>query len=192
MIRPGSATVTDPLEIVVLAPEPLTQIEIWGDLAPVEHRLGATLPKAGQSVTLNSSRVMWWEPKVWLVRGSDLDLAAAFADDGAAIDLTGAFTRLRITGAAWRELLMIGGVFDAESSNFSPDCIAGTVIHHLPVRLDVIDPQTVDAYTPPSYAAELAHHWHAAARRMEVAVEVINWSNGTSRPNRDRHTECDL
>jgi sarcosine oxidase gamma subunit len=113
---------------------------------------------------------MWWEPKVWLVRGSAADLADILAEDGAAIDVTGAFSRLRITGAVWRELLMIGGVFDAESATFTTDCIAGTVIHHLPVRLDVIDAQTVDAYTPPSYAAEMAHHWRAAAQRIRVVA----------------------
>ncbi len=161
---------TDSLEIAVLPPEPLTQIEIWGDLAAVERRLGASLPRAGRSATLNAARVMWWEPKVWLVRGTSADLANILDADGAAIDVTGAFSRLRIVGPAWRELMMIGGVFDAESPAFGPDCIAGTVIHHLPVRLDVIDAQTVDAYTPPSYAAELAHHWRAAALRVGVAV----------------------
>jgi len=168
MTPPGSATVTDRLEIVVLPSEPLTHIEVWGDVVAVERRLGTALPKVGRSVTLNAARVMWWEPKVWLTRGSAADLADAIAEDGMAIDVTGAFSRLRITGAAWRELLMIGGVFDAESPGFAPDCIAGTVIHHLPVRLDVTDPQTVDAYTPPSYAAELAHHWEVAARRIDV------------------------
>ncbi len=161
---------TDRLKIAVLPSELLTQIEVWGDLAAVERRLGLELPTAGKSITLTSARILWWEPKVWLVRGSDLDLADALADDGAAIDISGAFTRLRITGGAWRDLLMIGGVFDAESPAFAPDCIAGTVIHHLPVRLDVVDPQTVEAYTPPSYAAELAHHWETAARRMGAAV----------------------
>jgi heterotetrameric sarcosine oxidase gamma subunit len=158
--------VIEPLDIALLPPEPLVQIEVWGDLAAVERRLGASLPRAGQSITLNGARVMWWEPKVWLVRGPYPDLADILADDGAAIDVTGAFSRLRITGGDWRELLMIGGVFDAESPAFAPDCIAGTVIHHLPVRLDVIDAQTVDAYTPPSYAAELAHHWEVAAGRI--------------------------
>jgi len=148
----------------------LVQIEIWGDLAAVERRLGAPLPKAGRSTPLNAARVMWWEPKVWLVRGSDTDFAEVLAEDGATIDVAGAFSRLRITGWAWRELLMIGGVFDAESPAFAPDCIAGTVIHHLPVRLDVIDAQTVDAYTPPSYAAELAHHWDVAVRRIGVVA----------------------
>ncbi len=161
---------TDPLEIEVLPSEPLFQIEVWGDLAAVERRLGATLPKAGQSMTLNGARVMWWEPKVWLVRGSSAGLVDALAEDGAAIEVTGAFSRLRVTGAAWRELLMIGGVFDAESPNFGPDCIAGTVMHHLPVRLDVIDALTVEAYTPPSYAIELVHHWEVAARRIEVVA----------------------
>ncbi len=162
---------TDAVEIAILPSEPLAQLEVWGDLAAVERRLGSTRPKAGASVTLNASRVMWWEPKVWLVRGGDIDLAEVLAEDGAAIEITGAFARLRITGAAWRELLMIGAVFDAESPTFAPGCIAGTVIHHLPVRLDVVDAQTVDAYTPPSYAAELVHHWKDAARRIAVLAD---------------------
>jgi heterotetrameric sarcosine oxidase gamma subunit len=162
--------VTDALEIETLPSESLIQIEVWGDLAAVERRLGASLPKAGRSATLNAARVMWWEPKVWLVRGTSADLATVLDDDGAAIDVTGAFSRLRIAGPAWRELMMVGGVFDAESPAYGPDCIAGTVIHHLPVRLDVIDGQTVDAYTPPSYAAELAHHWKVAARRIAVVA----------------------
>ncbi len=161
---------TDSVEITILPSEPLVQVEIWGDLAAFERRLGATMPTARRSTTLNGSRIMWWEPKVWLVRGTSTDFAEVLAEDGAAIDVTGAFSRLRITGQDWRELLMIGGVFDAESPAFARDRIAGTLIHHLPVRLDVIDPETVDAYTPPSYAAELAHHWHAAARRIGVAV----------------------
>ena len=161
---------TDAVEIAVLPPEPLVQIEVWGDVAAVERRLGFSLPKACKSVTLNGARLMWWEPKVWMLRGLIGDRKNALAEEGAAIEVTGGFTRLRITGAAWRELLMIGGVFDAESPAFAPDCIAGTVIHHLPVRLDVVDAQTVDAYTPRSYAAELAHHWRAAARRMAVAA----------------------
>ncbi len=162
---------TDPLEITVLPSEPLVQIEVWGDVAAVERRLGASLPTAGRSTMLHAARVMWWEPKVWLVRGANTDLTEILAEDGAAIEVTGAFSRLRITGAAWRELLMIGGVFDAEAPAFGPECIVGTVMHHLPVRLDVIDALTVEAYTPPSYAAELAHHWRAAARRIGVTAD---------------------
>jgi heterotetrameric sarcosine oxidase gamma subunit len=158
------------LTIATMSPEPLVQIEIWGDRDAVERRLGAALPPAGRATTLNALRLMWWEPKVWLVRGSGDDLPArladALGDDGAEFDVTGAFSRLRIAGAAWRDLIMIGGVFDAESPAFAPGSLAGTVIHHLPVRLDVIDAQTVDAYTPPSYAAELLHHWETAARRL--------------------------
>jgi hypothetical protein len=62
--------------------------------------------------------------------------------------------------------MMIGGVFDAESPAFASGCVAGTVIHHLPVRLDVIDAETVDAYIPPSYAAELMGHWQRSIARL--------------------------
>ena len=44
--------------------------------------------------------------------------------------------------------------------------VAGTVIHHLPVRLDVLASDTVDAYTPPSYAAELSALWARSIARL--------------------------
>ena len=91
-------------------------------------------------------------------------LAAALQGRGAVTDVSGGFRRIRVHGPLWRELLMIGGVFDAEHG-FPVGSTAGTVIHHLPVRLDAVDAGTVDAYVAPSYAEELLHHWRKARLR---------------------------
>jgi heterotetrameric sarcosine oxidase gamma subunit len=87
------------------------------------------------------------------------------AEDGAATDMSGAFARLAIRGPHWRELLMIGGVFDAEDSRFAPGCTAGTVLHHTAVRYDVVASDQVILYVAPSYAADLLHHLRAGASR---------------------------
>ena len=97
-------------------------------------------------------------------------LNQALAEDGAATDISGGFLRQTLTGPAWRELLMISGVFDAEDPAFVPGCVAATVIAHTPVRLDVIGPDRVDAYVAPSQAGDLLALWTRAAARMTTAA----------------------
>jgi sarcosine oxidase gamma subunit len=167
MIPLESVTVTtfaeDRLTIEVQPPERLLAIELWGDRAAVEARFGAPLPLPGQSIDLGGWRILWWEPGIWIVRmdaGPQTDLELAM------IDLSGGFVRIRLFGRLWRELLMIGGVFDAEAPDFGPGSVAGTVIHHMPVRLDVISQGTVDAYVPPSYAENLIDHWTRSKARL--------------------------
>ncbi len=157
-------------------PEALFLVETWGCGAAVERRLaaaGIAAPAPCRSASAGDLRLMWWEPNTWLIRApkplrdeTAVRLTEALAVDGAVTDVSGAFVRVRVEGALWRSLLMIGGVFDAESPSFGPGSVAGTVIHHLPVRLDVIDAGAADAYVPPSYAADLLHHWTAAAARL--------------------------
>ncbi len=113
------------------------------------------------------------EPTVWWLRGplDALDdtlarLTSALANDGAITDLSGGFDRLRISGPAWRSALMFGGVFDAEDPAFRPGSVAGTILHHMAVRYDVIDDHTVEIFVPPSYAADLLNHLRAAISRL--------------------------
>ncbi len=157
---------TDALTVQVAPREALFLLEIWGDPAAVETRLGAPLPASCRATAIDSARLIWWEPQTWLVRAPLADqagalarLTAALADDGAVTDLSGAFTRIAVTGPGWRDLLMIGGVFDAESPSFGSGSVAATLIHHLPVRLDVIGETAVEAYVAPSYVGGLLHHW---------------------------------
>jgi heterotetrameric sarcosine oxidase gamma subunit len=161
------------LEIVSRPPDALVQIEVWGDAATVGGRLAASmaldLPAPCRSIPAGDRRILFWEPNTWLVRAplAQRDetlgrLTEALGSEGATTDLSGAFRRIGVIGPRWRSLLMIGGVFDAESPRFGPGCVAGTVLHHLPVRLDVIGKDAVDAYVAPSYAPDLLHHWTVA------------------------------
>ncbi len=160
----------DRLRVQIEPPATLLALEIWGDITVVEGRLRAPLPQSCRSADLNGSRWLWWEPGVWLVRGDaeglQSSLEEAVGDHGAVTNLSGGFVRIGVTGSLWRDLLMIGGVFDAENPNFGPGSVAGTVIHHMPVRLDVIGESAVEAYVPPSYAGDLMHHWTRSAARL--------------------------
>jgi heterotetrameric sarcosine oxidase gamma subunit len=157
--------------------ERLLTFETWTDSAAFgarfEAAFGATLPAPCRAIGLGVARVLWLEPAVWLLRAPRAEAAAlseklstVLGEDGAVTDISGGLVRRRITGPSWRGLLMIGGVFDAESRDFGPGCVAGTVIEHMAVRLDVIDAETVDAYVAPSYAHDLFHFWDRAAARM--------------------------
>ncbi len=157
----------------------LIRFEIWSDTAACQERLakalGAELPRTGKSGNAGKLRLVWLEPLTWLVRAPDAQGAAvlakieeALASDGGACDISGALVRTRITGPAWRTLLTIGGVFDAEADTFGLGCMAATVIAHAPVRLDVISKTEIDAYTPPSYAPDLFEFWDHAAARLNL------------------------
>jgi heterotetrameric sarcosine oxidase gamma subunit len=151
----------------------LLLLEVWEEVSVVEHRLGSALPGPGQALAAEGWRALWWEPGTWLIRLTADDgpalpgrVSAALDSEGAATDVSGAFRRIALEGPAWRSLLMIGGVFDAESPDFGPGCVAGTVIHRIPVHLDVLSPTTVEAFVPPSYLEEMLHHWRRSAVRL--------------------------
>lgn len=172
-------TDTAPLTLEAPAREALFLVDIWDDRAGVEQRLAAVLPAPCRSRTEGLDRLIWWEPSRWLIRtplagrsARHVELTAAVRRDGAVTEVSGGLYRLRVKGSAWRALLMIGGVFDAESPAFAPGSVAGTLIHHLAVRLDVIDEETLDVYIPPSYAAELLRHWDRAIARLNVLAAV--------------------
>ena len=151
----------------------LLALEIWGDVSAVERRLGLSLPAPGRAIEVDHRRILWWEPRTWLVRTPAKDPRAEIEEmilaagaEGAVTDLSGGFTRHRLTGEGWRGLLMIGGVFDAEAPAFDAGSVVGTVIHHMPVRLDVLSESTVEVYIPPSYSDDLLHHWRQAISRL--------------------------
>ena len=162
----------------------LIRFEIWSDPVKCQARLakalGADLPQTGQSKDAGALRLVWLEPLTWLVHAPEAEgaktLAAiekALAEDGGACDISGALVRIRITGAAWRTLLTINGVFDAGAEAFGPGRMAATVIAHAPVRLDVISKTECEAYTPPSYAPDLFEAWEHAAGRLNLQAEAV-------------------
>ena len=167
------------VDIEPAAADALLAVELWDDVEAASADLAdlvGPLPAPCRAASSGVQRVLWWESQTWLVRaplkmrdGLSEPLAAALQGRGAVTDVSGGFRRIRVHGPLWREFLMIGGVFDAEHG-FPVGSTVGTVIHHLPVRLDAVDAGTVDAYVAPSYAEELLHHWRKAQARLASAA----------------------
>jgi heterotetrameric sarcosine oxidase gamma subunit len=152
--------------MIACPPLALLRLELWGQI------VDAPLPSKGRAIETACGRLMWIEPRAYLLRAALADLDRAVAsleaiagDHGAVFDLTGGLACFRLTGPGWRELLTIGGVFDVEDPAFEPGCVAATILHHAPIWIDVIDPETCDVYCPPSYGVELAERWAAAIAR---------------------------
>ncbi len=166
---PGIAIVTD-LTVTTLPAAPLHVLEIWSDPAAVAARfqaaLGAPLPAMERSLELPAMRLIRFEPTVWLVEGDIAGLADVLDTDGSLTAIGGGVGRVRLAGAGWRSLLMEGGVFDTESSNFSAGCSASTMIDHVNVRLLVESEDACLAYVPLSYAHDMVHFWQVAATTL--------------------------
>ena len=157
----------------------LIAVDVWSGHGGAAARLGRTLGGALPGPLHVSELTGGWralrvEATVWWLAGPLRDLEtsldaveAALGVDGAAVDLSGGFARLEIAGPAWRELLMTGGVFDAEDPAFGPGSTAGTVLYHAGVRYDVLDERRVHILVAPSYAHDLLDHLRAAAARLE-------------------------
>lgn len=158
------------LSITELPAAPLHVLEIWSDPHGVAKRFakafGASLPPLGSSLQLPSMRLIRYEPTVWLVEGEIGDLAEILGSDGSLPAIGGGLVRVRLSGAGWRSLLMEGGVFDAESTDFAAGCSAATVIDHVNVRLLVECDDACLAYVPLSYAHDMIHFWTVAAKSL--------------------------
>ncbi len=176
-------TEADPLTVRVDAPPPappvLALVDVWGAREVVSPRLQETLgvpfPAPGRFLVGRLCRVSWWEPNRVLVRSAPSDgeavhdrLSRAVGSQGAVTDVTGDWVGLRLFGAGWRSLLMVGGVFDAEAAAFDEGSTAGTLLHHVPVRLEVVASDAAEVLTPPSYADELLHHLRREASRLRA------------------------
>jgi heterotetrameric sarcosine oxidase gamma subunit len=165
----------------MLEPTALIAVDAWSNLDAAAARLGDSLGGRLPGLLESSDLAGGWralraEPTAWWLVGPLAGLEgrlgaieAALGEDGAAVDVSGGFARLAVAGPAWRELLMVGGVFDAEDPAFGPGSTAGTVLHHAGVRYDVVDDARVHILVAPSYAHDLLEHLRAAAARLETA-----------------------
>lgn len=165
MIKRGSVTVTD-VTIDILPAAPLHALEIWSNPQAMakrfEAKAGFALPVMGRSAGTDALRLIRYEPTVWLVEGDASALPAVLGEDGALTAIGGGIVRIRLTGN-WRSLLMEGGVFNAEASEFAPRSSAATIIDHVAVRLHVVSEGACDAYIPASFSVGLLHFWQQAA-----------------------------
>jgi heterotetrameric sarcosine oxidase gamma subunit len=162
-------------------PAAVIALDVWSG-SEIAHKavaiaLGGGLPPLNRSAWLSGGwRATRIEPSVWWLIGplEDLQpqlarLVAALDQHGGATDLSGGVATLVVTGEQWRELLMIGGVFDAEAGDFGAGRTAGTLLDHVGVRYDVIDDDEVHIHLAPSYADHLAERLGAAAARLDAA-----------------------
>lgn len=153
--------------ITTLPAAPLHAFEIWSAPEAVARRFeaatGFALPAMGHAEGHDALKLIRTEPTVWLVEGDAAALPAILGEDGALTAIGGGLVRIRLQGPDWRELLMEGGVFDAENPRFGPGCAASTVIDHVNVRLCVVADDICDAYVPLSLSAALLHFWEVAA-----------------------------
>lgn len=156
--------------ISALPAAPLHVLEIWSNPAEVAKRFegvtGFALPPAGRSDGSDALRLIRFEPTVWLVEGDASALPAILGENGALTAIGGGIVRVRLSGPGWRGLLMEGGVFDAETTDFAPGCSAATLIDQVNVRLHVEAADACIAYVPLSYAADMIHFWNTAARTL--------------------------
>ncbi len=158
--------------ITVLPAAPLHALEIWSSAAEVAARfaaaIGFALPSMRRSAGSDALRLIRYEPTVWVVEGDTAPLAAILGDDGALTAIGGGVVRIRLSGPGWRPLLMEGGVFDAETTDFGPGCSAATIIDHVAVRLHVLSETVCDAYVPASFSSGLVHFWKESAGSLSV------------------------
>ncbi len=157
---------TETTTITPLPAAPLHAVEIWGNPQAVAARaqsaLGFGLPPMGHSAGNAALTLIRFEPSVWLAEGDASGLEAVLGDDGAVTAIGGGVVRVRLAGPGWRELLMEGGVFDAEAASFAPGAAAATIIDHVNVRLHVTSDAACTAYVPSSFAAAMLHFWEDA------------------------------
>lgn len=163
-----------------MPPAGLIALELWtaegAGFQRAGEALGWSLPGLGRSADLGEEwRALRVEPTVWWLSGPYADLPSRLAfleavlgDSGAVTDLSGAFMRVAVSGPLWRDLLMIGGVFDAEDTAFGPGATAGTILRQIGVRHDVVADDRVHIHLPPSYGDHLLTHLRAAAARLEA------------------------
>ena len=179
MIPKAGATVTDAPRFHLQPPQALLRLEVWGEANAVSKRFmaafGVDLPAASLAISSGDLRVIWREPSAYMIAAplavsQDLSekLTKVAARDGAVTDISGAAVCCTLSGPDWRALLTHGGVFDAEDPAFALGCVAGTVVEHINIRIDVLSETRADIYVAPSYAQDLLGYWDQVAGCLSV------------------------
>ena len=172
-MQTGRTTVID-AALSAITGQTLFRLALWNDAARarIGDGLGAALPGPCRSIDACAERLLWLEDRHWLVACATADagpllsrVEALAGRDGTVTEVGAALVGRCITGTGWRELLMIGGVFDAEDAGFGPGSVARTIMHHSPLLIDVIAVDRIHAYVPASYAGEFFAFWDAELAR---------------------------
>lgn len=148
MIMTGAGTVTELDVRLTFGPAgDITMLECWDDTVPTFGVLSA----------------IQTEPRRWWIFASEADVAPlmeSLGEYGAITPIGSGIALASLVGPGWREILMIGGWFDAEAPDFATGATAGTLLGHVSVRLNVVSAEQCDVYFGASYLEEMQHHWH--------------------------------
>lgn len=165
------------LGLTPITGQTLFRLALWNDAAAarIGAGLGTQLPAPCRSHTIEALRLLWLETGHWLIACASADahsarqrLESLAGTDGSLVEVGAALAGRAITGAGWRDLLMVGGVFDAENPGFGPGSVARTIMHHSPLLIDVIAADHVNAYVPASHAEEFFAFWDAEVARRKA------------------------
>jgi heterotetrameric sarcosine oxidase gamma subunit len=167
------------VSLAAISGQTLFRLALWDDgaRARIDTGLGVPLPEPCRAVSAQSLRISWLEDGHWLIAcGDDAadrvlgQLETLVGSDGTLVEVGAALAGRSITGASWREFLMIGGVFDAEDPGFGAGSVARTVMHHSALLIDVIAADRVHAYVPASHAEDFFGFWDAEIARRHAAA----------------------
>jgi len=118
---------------------------------------------AGAAPALAGLTALTYEPGRWWLIGAGGEARARIAADvagrGSVTPVGGGFACATLSGPGWREVLMHGGLFDAESPAFGVGDCAATVIAHVPVWIHAVADDLARVWFPVSYAGAMAHVW---------------------------------
>ena len=167
--------------VETLGPAAVIAIDLWSDYDEARGRAGAALGGAlpgrlGSADLTGGWRALRVEPTVWWLtgpleglEGAVAALEAALGEDGAAVDLTGGLTRLEVAGPAVARAADDRRGVRRREPCLRPGSTAGTILHHVGVRYDVVDDDRVHIFVAPSYAHDLLQRLRAATARLEPA-----------------------
>ncbi|MEV1292164.1 sarcosine oxidase subunit gamma family protein [Pseudonocardia sp. NPDC049635] len=138
----------------------------------VAELLGAAPPTGPNTWTATADgRIVWLGPDEWLVAGSpaETELRAVLGPHGAATDVSGQWTALRIRGPLTRELLALGCALDTHPAVLGPGRSAQTTIARVPVLLVVLGPgDDLLVHVRPSFAGHLTAWLHDATHEFRT------------------------
>lgn len=119
---------------------------------------------AGGLPDLGGIRALRVEPRRWWLvdAGAAADaIAATLGDCGALSPFGGGFVVATIRGPGWRDLLSISGFLDTE--RLAIGSVSSSIIHHVPVRIAIVDEDGCEVFFAASYATTLDELWRGAS-----------------------------
>ncbi len=154
-------------EMLVSPAGALMALDLWraDDDAAASGALGVAMPGPGRAAVGWAGTIMRVGPRRWW-----LDLAefaqATLNGSGVVTAIGGGWTRVRLDGAGWRDLIMQCGLIDAEHSDFGPGSVVTTLLCHVRCVLHVRAATQCDVFVPASYTEHCLSQWRTLGWRQ--------------------------